>query len=54
VNITTIGEGALGSGLARPWKRAGHNLTLMGHDGGASSADVVLVAVPSRSGVVVA
>ena len=54
MNITTSGEGALGGGLARRWVRAGHNLTLLGHDGGACSADVVVVAVPGRSGMVVA
>jgi 8-hydroxy-5-deazaflavin:NADPH oxidoreductase len=54
VNITTIGEGALGSELARRWNRAGHNLTLLGHDGSACSADVVVVAVPGRSAMVVA
>jgi 8-hydroxy-5-deazaflavin:NADPH oxidoreductase len=54
VNLTTIGEGALGGGLARRWNRAGHNLTLLGHDGGACGADLVVVAVLGRSGVVVA
>ena len=54
MNITTIGEGALGGGLARRWNRAGHNLTMLGHDGGASSANVVVVAVPGRARMVVA
>jgi 8-hydroxy-5-deazaflavin:NADPH oxidoreductase len=50
VNITTIGKGAVGGGLARLWDRAGHNVTLTGRDGGdASGADAVLVAVPSGS-----
>ena len=47
MNIPTIGRGALGGGLARRWQQAGHNLTLIGRDGGdASNGDVVLVAVP--------
>jgi 8-hydroxy-5-deazaflavin:NADPH oxidoreductase len=50
MNITTIGRGVIGGGLARRWERAGHTVTLLGHDGGdASDADVVLVAVPSGS-----
>jgi hypothetical protein len=50
VNITTVGRGTIGGGLARRWERAGHTVTLLGRDGGdASDADVVLVAVPSGS-----
>jgi predicted dinucleotide-binding enzyme len=50
VNITTIGRGTIGGGLARLWEQAGHNVTQLGRDGGdASDADVVLVAVPSGS-----
>jgi len=50
MNITTIGKGNIGGGLARLWERAGHNVTTIGHEGGdASGADVVLVAVPSGS-----
>lgn len=50
MNITTIGRGNIGGGLARLWEQAGHNVTTLGHDGGdASDADVVLVAVPSGS-----
>jgi predicted dinucleotide-binding enzyme len=48
LNITTIGRGNIGGGLARLWERAGHNVTTLGSEGGdASDADVVLVAVPS-------
>jgi 8-hydroxy-5-deazaflavin:NADPH oxidoreductase len=48
MNITTIGRGNIGGGLARLWEQAGHNVTKLGRDGGdASGADVVLVAVPS-------
>jgi 8-hydroxy-5-deazaflavin:NADPH oxidoreductase len=48
MNITTIGRGAIGGGLAALWQRAGHNVSPLGRDGGdAADADVVLVAVPS-------
>jgi hypothetical protein len=48
MNITTIGRGNVGGGLARRWEKAGHTVTRLGHDGGdAADADVVLVAVPS-------
>jgi predicted dinucleotide-binding enzyme len=47
MNITTIGKGNIGGGLARRWERAGHDVTTLGQEGGdASGADVVLVAVP--------
>ena len=47
MNITTIGKGNIGGGLARLWEQAGHNVTTLGREGGdASDADVVLVAVP--------
>jgi 8-hydroxy-5-deazaflavin:NADPH oxidoreductase len=47
VNITVIGRGNVGGGLARRWENAGHTVTALGRDGGdASDADVVLVAVP--------
>jgi predicted dinucleotide-binding enzyme len=50
VNITTIGRGNIGGGLARLWEQAGHNVTTLGREGGdASGADVVLVALPSGS-----
>jgi 8-hydroxy-5-deazaflavin:NADPH oxidoreductase len=50
MKITTIGRGNIGSGLARLWEQAGHEVTMLGRDGGdASGADVVLVAVPSDS-----
>jgi len=48
MNITVIGRGKVGGGLAGRWERAGHNVTRIGRDGGdASDADAVLVAVPS-------
>jgi predicted dinucleotide-binding enzyme len=50
MNITTIGKGNIGGGLAGLWERAGHSVTTLGSEGGdASAADVVLVAVPSGS-----
>ena len=50
MNITTIGRGNIGGGLARLWEQAGHNVTTLGREGGdASGADVVLVALPSGS-----
>ena len=48
MNITTIGRGNIGGGLAARWRNAGHEVQELGRDGGdASGADVVLVAVPS-------
>jgi len=48
MNITVIGKGNVGSGLAGLWRRAGHEVTEIGREGAdASDADVVLVAVPS-------
>jgi 8-hydroxy-5-deazaflavin:NADPH oxidoreductase len=50
VNITAIGRGNIGGGLARRWERAGHTVTQLGQDGGdASDADAVLLAVPSSA-----
>jgi 8-hydroxy-5-deazaflavin:NADPH oxidoreductase len=48
MNITVIGRGNVGGGLARRWERTGHAVTALGRDGGdAAGADAVLVAVPS-------
>lgn len=50
MNITTIGRGNIGGGLAHLWERAGHNVATLGRDGGdVTGAEVVLVAVPSGS-----
>lgn len=50
MNITSVGRGTIGGGLARLWEQAGHTVTTIGREGGdASEADVVLVAVPSGS-----
>ena len=41
-NITTIGKGTIGGGLARFWEQSGHKVTSLGPDGGdAADADVV-------------
>jgi hypothetical protein len=34
VNITTIGRGNVGGGLAHRWERAGHTVTQLGRAGG--------------------
>jgi 8-hydroxy-5-deazaflavin:NADPH oxidoreductase len=48
VNIAVIGRGNVGGGLAHLWGQAGHSISSFGRDGGdASSADVVVVAVPA-------
>jgi predicted dinucleotide-binding enzyme len=48
MNITVIGRGNVGGGLADRWEREGHTVTRLGREGGdASDADVILVAVPS-------
>ena len=50
MNITVIGRGNVGGGLARRWERAGHAVTELGSDGGdAAAADVVVLAVPSSA-----
>jgi predicted dinucleotide-binding enzyme len=47
MNITVIGRGNVGGGLADLWRGAGHEVQELGRDGGdASDADVLLVAVP--------
>jgi len=48
MNITVIGRGNVGGGLAARWRAAGHEVQELGREGGdASSADAVLLAVPS-------
>jgi 8-hydroxy-5-deazaflavin:NADPH oxidoreductase len=47
MRITTYGRGNVGGGLADLWKRAGHEVTRLGREGGdVSDADAVLVAIP--------
>ena len=48
MNITIIGRGNVGGGLAKSWQKAGHAVNPLGREGGdGSAADVVVVAVPS-------
>lgn len=50
MNITVIGKGHLGGGLASRWRKAGHTVNEIGRAGGdASKSEVVLVAVPSNA-----
>ncbi|MGW7545298.1 dinucleotide-binding protein [Streptomyces sp. NPDC054770] len=49
MNITVIGRGRVGGGLARLWATAGHEVRTLGRDGGdAAAADIVVVAVPDH------
>jgi predicted dinucleotide-binding enzyme len=48
MNITIIGRGNVGGGLAKLWQKAGHAVNPLGREGGdGSAADVLVVAVPS-------
>ncbi|MGY0538880.1 NADPH-dependent F420 reductase [Nocardioides sp. YJ-D4] len=50
MNITVIGRGNIGGGLADLWERAGHRVLRLGRDGGdASGAEAVLLAVPGAA-----
>jgi len=50
MNITVIGKGNVGGGLAERWRASGHEVEELGRDGGdASSADVIVVAVPNKA-----
>jgi hypothetical protein len=50
MKITTLGRGSIGGTLGQLWSKAGHDVTLLGQDGGdASDADVVLIAVPAAA-----
>ncbi|MFD9700441.1 NADPH-dependent F420 reductase [Lentzea sp. NPDC059081] len=47
MDITVLGRGNIGGGLADLWERSGHRVTRLGRDGGdVSGAEVVLLAVP--------
>jgi 8-hydroxy-5-deazaflavin:NADPH oxidoreductase len=49
MNVTIIGRGNVGGGLAARWSGASHQVRARGRDGGAASgSDVVVVAVPSN------
>jgi predicted dinucleotide-binding enzyme len=50
MRITVIGRGHVGGRLTRRWKAAGHEVTPLGGDGGdATSADIVVVAIPGTA-----
>ncbi|CAN5335314.1 dinucleotide-binding protein [soil metagenome] len=50
MKIAVIGRGNVGGGLAKRWRKSGHEVTEIGHDGGdVSDVDAVLVAVPSAA-----
>lgn len=50
MDITVIGRGHVGGGLAHRWQKAGHRVTTIGREGGdASGADVVVVSVPGQA-----
>jgi 8-hydroxy-5-deazaflavin:NADPH oxidoreductase len=50
MKIATIGRGNVGSGLAKRWRNAGHEVNELGSDGGdVSGTDAVLVAIPSKA-----
>jgi 8-hydroxy-5-deazaflavin:NADPH oxidoreductase len=50
MNITVIGKGNVGGGLARLWRASGHDVQEIAREGGdASNADVLVIAVPSGS-----
>lgn len=50
MKIVVVGRGNVGGGVAEPWRKAGHDVTTLGPEGGdAAGADVVVVAVPQIS-----
>lgn len=50
MNITVIGRGNIGGGLADLWERAGHQVTRLGREGGdVGAAEAVLLAVPGTA-----
>jgi 8-hydroxy-5-deazaflavin:NADPH oxidoreductase len=50
MKIATIGRGNVGSGLAKRWRNAGHDVIELGRDGGdVSVTDAILVAIPSKA-----
>ena len=55
MNITTIGRGNVGGGLAKLWEQAGHAVTILGREGGdAADADAeALGKVSEREGKLV-
>jgi predicted dinucleotide-binding enzyme len=50
MNITVIGRGNIGGGLADLWERAGHQMTRLGRGGGdVGASEAVLLAVPGTA-----
>jgi 8-hydroxy-5-deazaflavin:NADPH oxidoreductase len=50
MRIATIGRGNIGGGLGKLWEGAGHEVTMLGREGGdVSEADVVLLAAPGSA-----
>ena len=50
MKIATIGRGNVGSGLAKRWRNAGHEVNELGSEGGdVSGTDAILVAIPSQA-----
>jgi len=50
MKIATIGRGNIGGGLAGKWRKAGHDVTELGRDGGdVSGTEAILVAIPSQA-----
>jgi hypothetical protein len=50
MNVTVIGRGNVGGGLARRLRKAGHDVNEIGRDGGdASGSEAILVALPSSA-----
>ena len=50
MKIVTIGKGKVGGGLADLWRKAGHQVTELGREGGdATGAEAALLAVPAAA-----
>ncbi|MFF4894320.1 NADPH-dependent F420 reductase [Micromonospora chersina] len=50
MNITVIGRGNIGGGLADLWERAGHQVRRLGREGGnVGASEAVLLAVPGTA-----
>jgi 8-hydroxy-5-deazaflavin:NADPH oxidoreductase len=50
MRIATIGKGNVGGGLAKKWRKAGHEVAELGSDGGdVSGTEAILVAIPSKA-----
>ncbi|GHH38800.1 dinucleotide-binding protein [Lentzea cavernae] len=50
MNITVLGRGDVGGGLADLWERAGHQVTRLGRGGGdVGASEAVLLAVPQNA-----